>query len=117
MEKIIFFVIINDLLDTAAQVLIKKGVHVSLDFGNHDCIFFWIGVSIYLINFILWMKILSKADLSLALPLASISYILIPLASIFFLHESVHALRWLGLFFIIFGIFVISKSKTAKVSP
>ena len=111
--KIFFFIALNDLLDTAAQVLIKKGVDHPLSFGAHDCIFFWIGLVIYLFNFFLWMKILSKVDLSVALPLVSSSYILIPLAAIFFLHEFISPLRWLGLISIVLGIYFIAKTKAA----
>ena len=63
---------------------------------------------IYLFNFFLWMNILSKIDLSVALPLAGSSYILIPIAAVFFLHEFVTPMRWLGLVLIVLGIYFIS---------
>src|SRR5208283_5789378 len=96
----------------SAQLLMKKGLglhdlnslasyfHHLFNFANPDIIFFWTGLMIYLSNFFLWMKILSKIDLSVALPLASIGYILIPIAAVFFLHEHVLPLRWLGLLLI-----------------
>lgn len=109
--KIFLFVVANDLLDTTAQLLMKKGVHHLFNFANHDFFLFWMGVAIYLFNFFLWMKILSKIDLSVALPLASSSYILIPIAAVFFLHEFVKPMRWLGLVAIVLGIYFVSKSK------
>ncbi len=115
--KIFLFIIINDLLDTAAQLLMKKGIHHFINFPNPDSFLFWIGLIIYLSNFFLWMNILSKVDLSVALPLASSSYILIPIAAIFFLHEFVSPLRWLGLVLIILGIYFVSRSKPSQVSP
>ena len=115
--KIFLFIVINDLLDTAAQLLMKTGIHHLFDLTNHDFFLFWMGVAIYLFNFFLWMKILSKIDLSVALPLASSSYILIPVAAIFFLHEFVSPLRWLGLVFIVLGIYFVSQSKPSKVKP
>ncbi len=115
--KILLFLVINDLLDTTAQLLMKKGVHHLFNLAHHDFYLFWIGVAIYLSNFFLWMYILSKTDLSIALPLASIGYILIPFAAIIFLHEVVPAMRWLGLVFIVLGIFYVSKSKPSRGMP
>ncbi|MBF0511471.1 MAG: EamA family transporter [Candidatus Omnitrophica bacterium] len=109
--KIFLFLILNDLFDTSAQLLMKKGIHYSFDFAHHDCFFFWVGVSIYIFNFFLWMFILSKINLSVALPLASIGYILIPLASVIFLHEHILPTRWIGLVLIVTGIYFISKSQ------
>jgi len=115
--KILLFLILNDLLDTSAQLLMKKGIHHLFNFSNPDSHFFWIGLIIYLSNFFLWMKILSKIDLSVALPLASIGYILIPIASIFFLHEHVPPARWLGLALIIWGIYFVSQSQSSETKP
>ena len=112
--KIFLFIVANDLLDTTAQLLMKTGIHHLFNFGNPHFFLFWIGVAIYLFNFFLWMKILSKIDLSVALPLASSSYILIPLAAVFFLHEFVSPIRWLGLVLIVLGIYFVSQSKPSK---
>ena len=112
--KILFFLVLNDLLDTSAQLLMKKGIHELFNFSDPVSLFFWIGLVIYLSNFFLWMKILSQIDLSIALPLASVGYILIPLASILFLHEHVPNTRWLGLAFIMLGIYFVSQSHCAK---
>ena len=108
----------NDLLDTIAQIFIKKGIPHLFDFSNPLFFLFLAGLVIYLSNFFLWMYILSRVDLSVAVPLASISYILIPFAAIFFLHEFVSPLRWLGLACIILGIYFISQSKpSSQVKP
>ena len=110
--KIFLFLIINDLQDTCAQLLMKKGLRHG-DITNPHFYLFLIGLVIYISNFFLWMFILSKIDLSVALPLASIGYILVPFAAIFFLHEFVTPLRWLGLVFIILGIYFVSQSKSS----
>jgi len=113
--KILLLVVANDLLDTCAQLLMKTGVHHLFNFGNHGFFLFWAGAAIYLFNFFLWMTILSKIDLSVALPLAGSSYILVPLAAVFFLHEIVKPMRWLGLVLIVWGIYFISKSKPSSI--
>ncbi|MBF0571408.1 MAG: EamA family transporter [Candidatus Omnitrophica bacterium] len=125
--KIFLLIIANDLLDTLAQLLMKKGLGLCdlssvasyfqhlFNFSNPHIFLFWIGLGIYLSNFFLWMKVLSNTDLSVALPLASSSYILIPFAAVFFLHEFVKPIRWLGLVLIVFGIYFISKSKPSDL--
>jgi len=127
--KIFLFILINDLLDTGAKLLMKKGLgscdlngvasffHLLFNFANHDILLFWIGLILYISNFILWMYILSKIDLSVALPLAGTGYILIPVAAIFFLHEFIPPLRWLGLVLIVLGIYFVSKSKPSETAP
>jgi undecaprenyl phosphate-alpha-L-ara4N flippase subunit ArnE len=66
------------------------------------------------LTFIIWSTILSKIDLSVAVPIASFSYILVPLVSIIFLHEKISALRWLGIFFILAGVIFVSLSSREK---
>ncbi len=122
--RVFFLIVINDLSDTAAQVLMKKGLghidagsigsfvaHVAALHGP-GMFFFLAGVLIYLSNFFIWMRILSEADLSIALPVGSMSYILIPIAAVLFLHEHVGLIRWAGLCFIVLGIHCVSRSKS-----
>jgi len=126
--KVFIFVIINDLVDTSAQLLMKKGLGFTdlnsiisffsylFNFSNPNIFIFWIGLTLYISNFFLWMSILSKVDLSIALPLACMGYILIPIASVFFLHEHVVLTRWLGLILIVLGIYFISQSKSSEAN-
>ena len=77
----------------------------------------WIGVFCYLVMFFLWITVLAKVDLSVAFPLQSIDYLLVPLFSIALLHERVVFLRWLGTVFIIGGVVLVSKSATPERHP
>ncbi len=79
--------------------------------------FLWMGLISVLFTFIIWSTVLSKTDLSVAVPVASFSYILIPLASAIFLGENVSLLRWLGVFFILAGVFFVSLSAREKETP
>ncbi|MDE1920494.1 MAG: hypothetical protein KGJ09_01800 [Candidatus Omnitrophica bacterium] len=115
--RILLFLVANDLLDTAGQLLMKKGIVHPFNFACPDAFLFWLGLAIYISNFFLWMNILSKVDLSVALPLASSSYILIPVAAVVFLHEYVPPLRWLGLAAIVVGIYFVAQSKSSKGAP
>ena len=58
---------------------------------------------------IVWMHILKRYDLSVAYPLASISYIFGMLASMFIFHEVIPLTRWMGVGFIMIGIIFLVK--------
>ena len=91
--KIFAMIFLNDVIDATAQILMKKGIvggH-AVSWSLHALIAFvgqnaasplvLVGVLLYAFNFFLWIVILSKIDLSLAVPLGSTTYALIPLAS------------------------------------
>jgi uncharacterized membrane protein len=47
-------------------------------------------------------------------PIASFSYILVPLVSIVFLGEKISLLRWSGIIFILLGVIFVSLSTADK---
>lgn len=121
--KIIFFLILSDLLETSIHFFFKKSAlseSALLIASPADALFFikamlssgflWIGLLLVVLIFIIWSTILSKIDLSVAVPIASFSYIFVPLVSIFLLHEKISPLRWLGIFFILIGVVLVSMS-------
>jgi multidrug transporter EmrE-like cation transporter len=57
-----------------------------------------------------WLAVLSRWPLSLAYPLLSISYIIGILASVLFLGEKINLVQLAGVFVIILGVFLISRS-------
>ena len=127
--KIFLFLILSDVLETFHQFCFKKSAlfeegppHT----GFYDLLlffravfsspFFWIGLLSLIIMFIIWSAILSKIDLSVAVPIASFSYILVALVSILFLHETITLLRWMGIFLILTGVIFVSVSSRVKES-
>ncbi|MDD5073272.1 MAG: EamA family transporter [Candidatus Omnitrophica bacterium] len=102
--KIFLLIISNDVVDTIAQLVMKKGL-------NDSSLLVWAGILIYVLNFFIWIVILYKVDLSIAMPVGSSSYILVPLAAIFFLHEHVDLIRWIGIACIVLGVYFVSQSK------
>ena len=121
--KVFALIILNDILDSVAQLCMKKGsaqtgisvvtFHNIIEFGLRSLSswFIWSGIFIYLVSFVLWLVIIYRIELSIALLLGSAAYILVPIMSVLFLHEHVSPIRWLGIAFIIFGIYFISQSK------
>ena len=125
--KIFLLIVLNDLGDTLAQLLMKKGLtHTgvgSIHLGNiaefavknGSSPLVWLGIFVLLLNFFVWIVILSRVDLSIAMPVGSTSYIFVPIAAMLFLNEHVSILRWAGIILIAFGIhFVSQSSKSGK---
>jgi drug/metabolite transporter (DMT)-like permease len=60
--------------------------------------------------FFLYLTLLSRADVSLVLPLTAVDYIVVALLAHALLGEVVTAARWAGIAFIIVGVALISKT-------
>ncbi|HNX91064.1 MAG TPA: EamA family transporter [Candidatus Omnitrophota bacterium] len=121
--KVFFLIILNDIGDTLSQLIMKKGlIQTGIDsvtFGNivefiarnSTSLLLWIGILIYTLNFFIWIAVLYKVDLSVAMPVGSTCYILVPIAAVIFLGEHVGLLRWIGIALIILGIHFVTQSK------
>ncbi len=120
--KIFILIFLADAAESIADLFFKKstlimGVH---DITLHNLIpstlqllsthWLWIGIGVYLINFLLWIVALSKVDLSVAFPIGCTTYVIVPLLSLIFLHEQIGVLQWLGIALIIIGVFFVSNS-------
>jgi len=125
--KVIAFLAFTDILETATQFCFKKSALTQSGFeikalsdvfnflaGAFLSGYLWLGFLSVLLTFIIWSTILSKVDLSVAVPVASSSYVLIPIVSIILLHEKVTLLRWSGIFFILLGVIFVSMSSKEK---
>jgi len=66
--------------------------------------YFWLGIAGMASSFIIWPAVLAALDLSVAFPLGSMSFVLIPILSIVFLGEHIGVLRWFGILVITGGI-------------
>ena len=125
--KVFALIILNDILDSVAQLCMKKGLartgisaitfHNIIEFGirNLSSWLIWSGIFIYVASFILWLVIIYRIDISIAMPLGSAAYVFIPVLAIIFLHEQVSLLRWIGIAFVVAGIYFISQSKKGTV--
>jgi drug/metabolite transporter (DMT)-like permease len=128
--KIFVLIVLNDLIDTLAQILMKKGlIRTGIDSINFSNIagfgvaaasspFLWLGIFVFTLNFFIWIVILYKVDLSVAMPVGSFCFIFIPICAMVFLHEYISPVRWAGIACIVLGIHFVSRSKkrAAEVS-
>jgi len=117
----------SDILETFTQFCFKKSALLGADFAVIDRAdyaaflatvfaspYLWIGLLSVSLTFVLWSTVLSKIDLSVAVPIASFSYILVPLVSIIFLGERIELLHWIGIIFILTGVIFVSSSSKEK---
>jgi drug/metabolite transporter (DMT)-like permease len=119
--EIFFLFLLFILCDTATQIFLKKGAtnlgEIPLDQLSHVLLYviniltnvnIMMGVMFVLIAFFSWLAILSKVDLSKAQLMNSLVYVTVPLASIFFLGETIHMTQMFGILLISLGALIAS---------
>ena len=68
------------------------------------------GTVMLAIFFFLWLAVLSWEDLSVALPMQALNYVLVAFLSQYFLGEIVSPLRWAGTLLVCIGVMMITRS-------
>lgn len=68
------------------------------------------GTAMLAVFFFLWLAVLSWEDLSVALPMQALNYVLVAFLSQWFLGETVSPLRWTGTVLVCVGVMLITKS-------
>ena len=119
--EIFFLFLLFILSDTATQIFLKKGAtnlgEIPLDQISHIFIYvlsilsninIMMGILFVLIAFFLWLAILSKVDLSKAQLMNALVYVTVPLASIFFLGETIQMTQMFGILLISLGALIAS---------
>lgn len=110
-----FIFILYVILSTSGLVLFKIGSE-SLSMGIQRSIFSMqlpllslLGLTCYLISFVLWMYIISKSDVSFVVPLGvALTNIAVLLSSYFVLKEEISATTIIGALIIVVGVVVIN---------
>jgi drug/metabolite transporter (DMT)-like permease len=69
-----------------------------------------IGTAMLAVFFFLWLAVLSWEDLTVALPMQALNYVLVAILSQYFLHEVVTPMRWAGTVLVCIGVMLITKS-------
>jgi len=109
--------------NVTANILLKKGV---LSFGglsgnltklflelSKAAInpFILIGLGLYGLSFLIWLRVLTFNDLSRAYPIfATIVFMFTTIGSIKFLNEDISLLRVIGIAVMLLGIFIVARS-------
>jgi len=121
MLKNLLLILLTVCLNTGGQFLMKAGVNrvgkISLFNNFFNSIFKALtsglvigGFGFYVVSAMLWIIILSRAELSWAFPLVSLSYVITAIVAPIVLHESFSVQRFLGTLVIVVGVFIVSRT-------
>lgn len=121
MFKNLLLILLTVCLNTGGQFLMKAGVNrvgkISLFNNFFNSIFKALtsglvigGFGFYVVSAMLWIIILSRAELSWAFPLVSLSYVITAIVAPIVLHESFSVQRFLGTLVIVVGVFIVSRT-------
>jgi multidrug transporter EmrE-like cation transporter len=116
------FLMAGVLLNAVAQLLLKAGTNVlgviTLDAGNWTQTLwrmatqghFVLGAGCYVLSLFVWILGLSRVPVSIAYPLLSVGYIVNAVAAHYLFGETVTLARWLGIGFIVVGVWLVARS-------
>ena len=68
------------------------------------------GILLELAYFLLWLAVLSWADVSWALPMNAVEYLFVAVLAMVWLHEKIDPSRWVGIGLITLGVLFMMKS-------
>jgi len=119
---IVALIIVTDLFDTISQLSLKSKINaldlhidsfkkiLHLMLGLLKARRLWVSFFFSTLSLLIWLFVLSKADLNFAYSIDSMRYIFIAFASWLLLRETVSPLRWLGIISIVLGIILVTLS-------
>jgi drug/metabolite transporter (DMT)-like permease len=122
MSTAVIYILISVLGSAAGQLLLKKGMNdlgpITLNLIQLPSVLWrmatnpniFIGLTIYLIGTVFWLAALSRVDLSYAYPFASISYVIMLVASWQMFGEKISLSRLLGTLVIGIGVLLIYRN-------
>jgi multidrug transporter EmrE-like cation transporter len=100
------------------QVLLKYAMikHGPINFSMHGLfelfteprLFF--ALVLYAAALLMWLHVLSKVPLSTAYPILAITYVIVPLLSLFFFDEHIQQFQAIGICLVMIGIAMIGKA-------
>ncbi|HEY5862376.1 MAG TPA: EamA family transporter [Casimicrobiaceae bacterium] len=116
------FLLTGVLLNAAAQLLLKAGTNVMgvITLTRDDWPdtlmrmatqgYFVTGVIFYGVSLIVWILGLSRVPVSIAYPMLSLGYVINAVAAHYLFGEMITVTRWLGIGFIILGVWLVARS-------
>jgi drug/metabolite transporter (DMT)-like permease len=116
------FLITGVILNAGAQLLLKAGTNalgvITLTRDNWwDMLWrmstqshFVVGVIFYMVSLLVWIMGLSRVPVSVAYPMLSLGYVINAIAAHYVFGEAVTVTRWLGIGFIILGVWLVARN-------
>lgn len=127
--RTVIFVLVAVIGATIGDVLLSVGMRRIGEMGQTDAVsvvkYFWRaftspyvlagigGLSIY---FFTWLVVLSEADLSLALPMTALTFVLGAILARWWIGETVSLMRWFGTAVICVGVVIVAMTGTHQAS-
>ena len=122
MKIAVIYILISVLLSAVGQIMLKKGMNdlgtmtiamkqivgILWRMGTNPYVF--VGLVIYVVGVVFWLAALSRVDLSYAYPFASLSYIVMLVASWVLFGEHISILRLVGTLVVCVGVLLIARS-------
>lgn len=114
-------ILLSVFMGAAGQILLKVGANILGEFDFSLNTFFhsiWvilkspvivIGLILFGLSFMLWVKVLTKSELSQAYPMVSLSYVIIGVLSPILFNEQLTANKVIGMVTIVAGVFILNK--------
>jgi multidrug transporter EmrE-like cation transporter len=110
-------------LNAAAQLLLKSATKPLVQFNSFDfesapaiilvllkSLPFWGGMVCYGLSVCVWIAALTKAPVSTAYPMLSLGYVVVTIAAVFWLGESLSVAKIVGIALICAGVVLVSRS-------
>lgn len=116
------FLMTGVLLNTAAQLLLKAATNVLgvITLTRENWIgmlwrmgtegHFVAGIACYVVSVLVWIMGLSRVPVSIGYPMLSLGYVINAVAAYFLFGEVLGASRWLGIGFIIVGVWLVARN-------
>ena len=110
------------LLNAAAQLLLKAGTNAigQFEFSAQNILPVGMklalephiagGLACYVVSVAVWIVGLSRVQVSIAYPMLSLGYVVNAIAAHYLFGEAVTVSRWLGIGFIIVGVYLVARS-------
>ena len=106
------------LMGVIAQLSMKKGMNIVGTVGLNDIFstkvfsivfqkYVFVGLILYFLASLVWLVILSQAELSFVYPLISVGYVITAILSWFLFKENLTLFRFLGILLICGGVYLI----------
>ncbi len=123
MVKTVILVLIAAMIGGTGHVLLAKGMKTVGDLTEApthrlgDMVgravsnpWLLLGVTLQATFFSMYLTLLSRANVSLVLPLTAVDYIVVALLAHYLLAEAVTPARWAGIGLIVTGVFLVSRT-------
>lgn len=120
MIELIALVLVAVLLASFGQIYMKRGlkekpidIREILSVKIFSTVFepnVFLGLMLYFISAIIYLTVLSKAEVSYVYPMIAIGYVITAFLARMYFNESITALRWIGILLILGGVFLVAKS-------